>query len=75
MTTAERHIIALLSKLSPLAQAQLVDFAEFLLHKHGAVDSAVSAADILAEPLTETGFRTAEEVRRYLDEERDSWER
>lgn len=75
MTTTERQIIELLTKLPPTAQAELFDFAEFLLHKHGLIESSVSAVDILAEPLTETSFRTADEVRDYLNEERDSWER
>lgn len=75
MTIAERQILELMTKLPPIAQAELFDFAEFLLHKHGQVEQMVSALDILAEPLTETGFRTADEVRDYLNEERDSWER
>ncbi|MBC8163648.1 MAG: hypothetical protein H7Z42_20770 [Roseiflexaceae bacterium] len=59
----------------PWARAELFDFAAFLLHKHSQVEQAVLALDILAEPLTETSFRTANQVRDYLDEERNAWER
>ena len=75
MTTAERQFLELITRLPPNAQSELFDFAEFLLHKHGQVGPSVSAIDILDEPLTETSFRTADEVRDYLNEERDSWER
>lgn len=75
MTTAERQILELMIKLPPKARAELFDFAEFLLHKHGQIERTVSALDILAEPLTETSFRTADDVRDYLNEERAAWNR
>lgn len=70
MTTTKHQIIELLTQLPPTAQAELFDFAEFLLHKHRKVEATASALDILAEPLVETSFRTADEIRDYLNEER-----
>ncbi|NJM06831.1 DUF2281 domain-containing protein [Candidatus Gracilibacteria bacterium] len=75
MTTAERHIMQLVEKLPPSAQAELLDFAEFLVEKHGKSKLHLSVMDILSEPLNETGFQNAAEVKAYLGEERDAWER
>jgi hypothetical protein len=52
MNTVERRVTELLAKLPPLAQIELVDFAEFLLTKH-TQPGVLSALDILGEPLSE----------------------
>ena len=72
MNTVERRVTELLAKLPPLAQIELVDFAEFLLTKH-TQPGVLSALDILEEPLSEVSFQNADEVRAYLSTERDAW--
>lgn len=69
MTNVEQHILKLVTKLPPAAQAELIDFAEFLLQKHGQPEQQISALDILDEPLPDGIFQTADQVRKYLDEE------
>jgi hypothetical protein len=73
MNTVERQVTELLAKLPPLAQAELVDFAEFLLAKH-TQPRTLSALDILSEPLSEVSFQNADEVQEYLNTERDAWQ-
>lgn len=75
MTLAEQQTPELLTKLPPTAQAKLFDFAQFLIHKHGQAEFKLSAIDMLDEPLTEVSFQTVDEVRDYLNEERESRER
>ena len=45
MTMAERQILELITKLPPTAQAELFDFAEFLLHNHGPSEQALSSLE------------------------------
>ena len=72
MTTVE----ALAVKLQTLPPELLEDvetFVEFLLHKQQ--QQPLSVLDVLAEPSEEHAFHTPEEVRAYLQAERDSWDR
>lgn len=75
MTTIERPLADLVRDLPPDMQAQVRDFVEFLLQKRGHSGALHSALDVLDEAPGEGVFRTGDEVRRYLDEERASWER
>lgn len=45
MIIAVRQILELITKLPPTAQAELFDFAEFLLHNHGPSEQALSSLE------------------------------
>lgn len=73
MTTVE----AITDKLRHLPPDLLEDvetFVEFLIHRQHQQPKR-SVLDLLAEAPTERGFASADEVRTYLQAERDSWER
>lgn len=73
MTTVEALTVRL-QTLSPELLEDVETFVEFLLHKQQQ-QPTLSVLDVLAEPLDEHAFHTPEEVRAYLQAERDSWDR
>jgi hypothetical protein len=73
MTTVE-HIARKLRQLPPELLDDVETFVEFLLHKQDR-QLKVSALEVLAGTPEERAFSTADEVREYLQAERDSWER
>lgn len=73
MTTVQ-DLTVKLRTLSPELLEDVETFIEFLLHKQQS-QPKVSVLDLLVEPLEQHAFQTAEEVRAYLQAERESWDR
>lgn len=73
MTTVEA-IAVKLRDLPPELLEDVETFVEFLLHRQHQQPKR-SVLDLLAEAPQERGFTSADEVRAYLQAERDSWER
>ena len=75
MATVEKSLAELVRELPPNLQAEVRDFAEFLLQKRQRSGAEQSALDILAATPGGRAFRSADEVRVYLAGERDAWDR
>lgn len=75
MNTSTKPLADLVEALPADLQNEVRDFIEFLLHKRQRPPATHSALDVLAASSGGRAFRSAAEVKVYLDEERDSWER
>lgn len=73
MTTVE-DITRKLRELPPDALDEVEHFVE-TLRRRQTFGAQPAALDVLATAPGQRAFRTAEEVRTYLDGERDAWDR
>lgn len=75
MDTSTKPLPDLVQELPADMQREVRDFVEFLLEKRQRTTPLQSALDVLAASPGQRAFRSAAEVKAYLDEERDSWDR